>query len=140
MTIRSAGSQRFCSTFPFARAGIRRITNRIFSPPKRWALLAGLIVLGSFAIAQNAPQITSLDPTEGKVNDTIVVSGSNLGKESVTSVYLSDDKNDFKATIVDQSDAKITVKVPQVKAGSYNVSLEVGNKLFIKPIKFKVDE
>jgi hypothetical protein len=99
-----------------------------------------VIVLAGVAIAQNAPQITAIDPTSGKVNDTMIVSGSNLGKDAVASVYLSDDKNDYKATIVDQSDAKITVKVPQVKPGDYNVSLEVGNKLFIKPIKFKVEQ
>jgi hypothetical protein len=52
---------------------------------------------------------------------------------------LSDDKNDYKTTIVDQSDAKITVKVPQVKSGDYNVSIQVGNNLFIKPVKFKVE-
>jgi hypothetical protein len=67
------------------------------------------------------------------------VSGNNLGKDSVSSVYLSDDKNDYKTTIVDQSDAKITVKVPQVKSGDYNVSIQVGNNLFIKPVKFKVE-
>jgi len=54
-------------------------------------------------------------------------------------VYLSDDKNDYKAVIVDQSDDKITMKVPQVKAGGYNVSIQVGDKLFIKPVKFKVE-
>jgi hypothetical protein len=63
-----------------------------------------------------------------------------MGKAAVSAVYLSDDKNDYKSTIVDQSDDKITVKVPQVKAGSYNVSLQVGDKLFIKPVKFTVQE
>ena len=106
----------------------------------RWASFAGLIACASIAIAQNAPQITSVDPSSGKVNDTVVVSGSNLGKDSVVSVYLSDDKNDYKTTIVEQTNDKITVKVPQVKAGDYNVSVETGGKLFIKPIKFKVQE
>jgi hypothetical protein len=55
-------------------------------------------------------------------------------------VYLSDEKNDYKAAIVDQSDAKITMKVPQVKPGDYNVSVQVGDKLFIKPVKFKVEQ
>jgi hypothetical protein len=74
------------------------------------------------------------------VNDTVTVSGSNLGKASVSSVFLSDDKSDFKATIVEQGDDKITMKVPQVKAGDYNISVQVGDKLFIKPVKFKVEE
>src|ERR1700730_854246 len=83
---------------------------------KPWLLLAGMILFASLAVAQNAPQVTGVDPDTGKVNDTVTVSGSNLGKASVSSVYLSDDKNDYKAVIVDQSDAKITMKVPQVKA------------------------
>ena len=103
-------------------------------------ILAGVILFSSLAIAQATPQITAVDPASGKVNDTVTVSGDNLGKASVSSVYLSDDKNDYKATIVDQSDDKITVKVPQVKPGDYNVSIQVGDKLFIKPVKFKVEQ
>src|SRR5512135_2031967 len=107
---------------------------------KRWVFLAGVILFSSLAIAQNAPQVTGVDPASGKVSDTVTVSGSNLGKASVSSVYLSDDKNDYKATIEDQSDDKITVKVPQVKPGDYNISIQVGNNLFIKPVKFKVEQ
>lgn len=106
---------------------------------RRWVFLAGVILFSSLAVAQNAPQVTGVDPASGKVNDTITVSGNNLGKESVSSVYLSDDKNDYKTTIVNQSEDKITVKVPEVKPGDYNVSIQVGNNLFIKPVKFKVE-
>lgn len=138
MTIRSACGQGLGNPSAHSRLNItKKLDRRKWT---RWTLLAGVIVLAGGAIAQNAPQITAIDPTSGKVNDTMIVSGSNLGKDSVASVYLSDDKNDYKATIVDQGDAKITVKVPQVKPGDYNVSLEVGNKLFIKPIKFKVEQ
>jgi IPT/TIG domain len=107
----------------------------------RWLILAGVVLISSLAVvAQNAPQVTAVDPSSGKVNDTVTVSGNNLGKAAVSSVYLSDDKSDFKATIVDQGDDKITMKVPQVKAGNYNISIQVGDKLFIKPVKFKVQE
>ena len=107
---------------------------------KQWVFLAAVILFSSLAVAQNAPQVTGVDPDTGKVNDTVTVSGSNLGKATVSSVYLSDEKNDYKAAIVDQSDAKITMKVPQVKPGDYNVSVQVGDKLFIKPVKFKVEQ
>ncbi len=107
---------------------------------KHWIVLAAVVVFSSLAVAQNAPQVTGVDPASGKVSDTVAVSGSNLGKGSVSSVYLSDDKNDYKAAIVDQGDDKITMKVPQVKPGEYNISIQVGDKLFIKPIKFKVEE
>lgn len=106
---------------------------------KIWLLLAGVILLSALTSAQNAPQVTGVDPATGKVNDTVTVSGDNLGKASVSAVYLSDDKNDYKATIVDQADDKIQVKVPQVKPGPYNISIQVGDKLFIKPVKFTVE-
>ena len=106
----------------------------------KWIFLAGIVFFSSLAVAQNAPQVTAVDPALGKVNDTVTVSGSNVGKEEVSAVYLSDDKNDYKTTIVEQTSDKITMKVPQVKAGSYNISLQVGDKLFIKPLKFKVEE
>ena len=107
---------------------------------KKWTILAAADLVSSLAIAQSVPQVTGVDPAAGKVNDTVTVSGSNLGKTSVSSVFLSDDKSDFKASIVDQGEEKITMKVPQVKAGDYNVSIQVGDKLFIKPVKFKVQE
>jgi hypothetical protein len=107
---------------------------------RRWVFLAGVILFSSLAVAQNAPQVTGVDPASGKVNATLTVSGTNLGKASVSSVFLSNDKEDYKAVIVDQSEDKITLKVPQVKAGNYNVSIQVGDKLFIKPVKFKVEE
>jgi hypothetical protein len=106
----------------------------------RWLFLAGALFASSLVVAQSTPQVTGVDPASGKVNDTVTVSGSNLGKASVSSIYLSDDKNDYKATIVDQSDDKISMKVPQVKAGEYNVSIQVGDKLFIKPVRFTVEE
>jgi Rieske Fe-S protein len=120
----------------------RRATNihRDWHSFRRWVILAAVIVATSAAMAQNTPQITAVDPSYGKVNDTVTVSGNNLGKALVSSVYLSDDKSDFKAAIVEQGDEKITLKVPQVKAGNYNISLQVGDKLFIKPVKFRVQE
>jgi len=42
--------------------------------------------------------------------------------------------------VVEQGAEKIVVKVPQVKSGNYNVSIQVGDKLFIKPVRFKVQE
>jgi hypothetical protein len=140
MATLSAGGPGF-GKFPFF-SSISNKNNNQHSGNKRkwWLFLGGVILFSSLAVAQNAPQVTGVDPASGKVNDTLTVSGNNLGKASVSSVYLSDDKNDYKAAIVDQSDDKITVKVPQVKAGDYNVSIQVGDKLFIKPVKFKVEE
>jgi len=138
MATLSAGGPAF-GKFPFF-SSMRNNNERNGNKRKWWLFLAGVILFSSLAVAQNAPQVTGVDPASGKVNDTLTVSGNNLGKASVSSVYLSDDKNDYKAAIVEQSDDKITVKVPQVKAGDYNVSIQVGDKLFIKPVKFKVEQ
>lgn len=100
-------------------------------------LFASVLLLAPFARTQS---IASVDPAEGKVNDQVTVSGANLGKSAVGSLYLSDDKNDYKATIVSQADDKVVMKVPSVKPGSYNVSVLAGGKIVILPVRFKVDE
>ena len=106
----------------------------------RGMFLAAAIFLALIARAQNSPQVNSVDPAEGKVNDVVTLTGTSLDKATVSNVYLSDDKNDYKAAISEQSGEKIVIKVPQVKSGSYNITVQVGDKLFIKPIKFKVAE
>lgn len=135
----SANRPWFGKTPLFSNTSKTTTIDRSWNPCKRWVILAGVILFSSLAVAQNAPQVSGVDPASGKVSDTVTVSGSNLGKATVSSVFLSDDKNDYKATIVEQNDDKITMKVPQVKPGDYNVSVQVGDKLFIKPIKFKVE-
>ena len=118
----------------------RKRISRRKSAWRRWMFLAPAILLSPIVFAQNSPQITVVDPNSGKVNDTVTVTGTDLDKAAVSAVYLSDDKNDYKATVVDQSKEKIVIKIPQVKPGGYNVSLQVGDKLFIKPVKFTVQE
>ncbi|HEY2645854.1 MAG TPA: IPT/TIG domain-containing protein [Candidatus Acidoferrales bacterium] len=140
MAAHSARTPRIGKTPFFPNLKNEKNARKSSSNAWHWTFLAAVVFLASIAVAQNAPQVTGVDPAMGKVNDTITVSGSNMGKASVSAVYLSDDKNDFKATIVDQSDDKITLKIPQVKAGDYNISIQVGDKLFIKPVKFKVEE
>jgi IPT/TIG domain len=103
-------------------------------------VFAALGVLPSRAVlAQDTPSMTTVDPLSGKVNDQITVTGVNLGKGSISAVFLSDEKNDYKAAIVEQSDTKIVIKVPQVKPGSYNVSYQKGNSIYIQPVRFTVE-
>ena len=104
-------------------------------------LIAAFFVLALLpAIAQTNSRITAVDPASGKVNDTVTVTGDSLGKAAVSGVFLSDDQNDHKATIVDQETGKIVFKVPQVKPGDYNVSIQVGNSLLIQPVRFTVQD
>jgi hypothetical protein len=106
--------------------------------PWRWAFLAPAILAAALAFAQTSPHVTAVDPASGKVNDSVTVTGQNLGKDTVVGVFLSDNKDDYKATITDQADDKIVMKVPQVKAGDYKVSLQAGDRILIMPVRFTV--
>jgi len=105
-----------------------------------WKVLAVTLLLASLAFGEGAPRIMSVEPSYGKVNDNVTLTGDKLGKDSVSAVFLSDEKDDFKAAVVEQTDSKIIIKVPQVKPGNYNVSLQVGNQIFIEPVRFKVQQ
>ncbi len=106
----------------------------------RLALLSTVILLAPMLFGQGSPRVTSVEPASGKVSETVMVMGENLGKGNIAAVLLSDDKADFKAPIVEQSAEKVSIKVPDVKAGDYNVSIQVGNNIFIQPVRFKVQQ
>jgi hypothetical protein len=108
----------------------------------KWMLVPAVLALGVVPLlfAQSSPKVASIDPMSGKVNDTLTLTGENLDKDNVVGVFLSDDKDDTKADVVQQAAAKIVVKVPQVKAGSYNVSVQVKDRILILPIKFSVTQ
>ena len=97
-----------------------------------------LLCLAPRAVGQNSPKITAVAPAAGKVNDSVTLTGENLGKDSVSAVFLSNDKDDFKATVIEQGSAKIVLKVPEVKSGGYNISIQEGDKILILPLKFTV--
>ena len=97
-----------------------------------------VLCLAPRAGGQNSPKVTAVAPNAGKVNDSVTLTGENLDKDSVSAVFLSDDKDDFKATLVEQGSAKIILKVPQVKSGGYNISIQEGDKILILPVRFTV--
>jgi hypothetical protein len=134
----SGGGPGNIVSFPDAAGDSQLQRNR--TTRRRLVLLAAVVFLSPLIFAQSTPQVTGVDPPSGKVNDTVTVSGQNLGKEAVSAVSLSDDKNDYRATVMEQTAEKIVMKIPQVKPANYNVSIQVGDKLFIKPVRFKVQE
>src|ERR1700752_1213250 len=97
-----------------------------------------LLCLAPRVGGQNSPKITAVAPATGKVNDSVALTGENLGKASVSELFLSEDKADYKATLVEQGSAKIILKVPQVKSGGYNISIQEGDKILILPVRFTV--
>jgi hypothetical protein len=106
----------------------------------KWAIAVLGLFLVPLLFAQNAAKVTALDPTMGKVNDNVTVMGENLGKDNVAAVFLSDDSDDFKANITEQSADKILLKVPQVKAGKYSLSIQVKDRILILPVRFEVTQ
>jgi IPT/TIG domain len=107
-----------------------------------WAVASLVLALAlvPLLLAQGSATVTAVDPTMGKVNDTVTVTGENLGKENVSAVFLSDDNDDFKATLVEQAADKIVMKVPETKVGRYNISIQVKDRILILPLKFDVME
>ena len=106
----------------------------------RWMVALLALFLVQVLFAQSPAKVTTVEPDSGKVDDTITLTGENLGKDNVVAVFLSDAQDDFKATLVDQADDKIVMKVPKTKAGGYNVSVQVKDRILILPVKFNVTE
>lgn len=105
-----------------------------------FAVVLSLLVAPSALRAQSAsPHISAVTPGTGKAEDTITITGENLGKDKVAAVFLSDDKLDHKAVVVDQEATKIVIKVPHgLKAGDYNISVQEGGAIYIQPVIFTV--
>ncbi|MGA9883545.1 MAG: IPT/TIG domain-containing protein [Candidatus Acidiferrales bacterium] len=98
-----------------------------------------LLVPSALRAQGSAPHIATVTPGTGKADDSITITGENLGKDKVTAVFLSDSKLDHKAVVVDQESTKIVIKVPdKLKPGDYNISVEEGGAIYIQPVIFSV--
>jgi hypothetical protein len=128
-----------CLWLPLERNGRHR-NKYIHTTLALLAASALLTLLGLLPFAQGSPRVTGVDPSSGKVNDTVTVAGENLGKGTVSAIFLSDDKTDYKATLVEQDEEKIVMKVPHVRSGRYNISVQTGNAIYIQPVRFTVQE
>ncbi len=106
------------------------------------ALLAAAALLflpARLIVAQEgSPHVTAVDPASGKPNDIVTVTGDDLAKPHVAAVFLSDAKDDHKAVVVSQAADKIMIKIPELKPGDYNISIQSGNAILIEPVHFTV--
>ena len=110
----------------------------------RWkvavAMLPLLLLPAIRAAAQGSPRVTGVEPTTAKVGATVTVTGENLTRANVTSVYLSDNNDDYKAVVVEQASNKIVVRIPKVKPGDYNISIEIKSDILIQPVRIAIQE
>jgi len=124
---------------PFAPTHSRRILLAKAAP---LALAAAFLAFGPGSSALHAQgaaaEISTITPNTGKADDSITIVGKNLEKKVVAAVYLSDAKLDHKAEVVDQEPTKIIIKVPALKPGDYNISVEESGSIYIQPVIFKV--
>ena len=102
--------------------------------------LVSLLLVSVWSAAQGSPRVTGVEPIAAKVGANVTVVGENLGKGNVSAVYLSDSSDDYKVVVVDQTAGKIVVKIPKVKAGDYNVSIQIKNDILIQPVRLSVEE
>src|SRR5262245_31008717 len=102
-------------------------------------LVLAVLLASSLLWAQASPKITGVQPETAKVGASITVNGENLGKEVVQAFFFSDDAKDYKAAVSEQSATKVVVKIPELKAGPYNISVQVGDNIFIQPVRMTVE-
>jgi hypothetical protein len=91
------------------------------------------MALAAVLLAQEYSRIAQVDPGTVKVGDNVTLTGEGLGKKRVVGVYLSSDTDDVATVIVEQSDTKLVIKIPKIKAGTYKFGLHVDKSMLIQP-------
>lgn len=100
----------------------------------RALLISALLVLFVFVPALYAanrdpaapvvtPVMRTVDPDSAKPGGDATVSGSNLDKEQVASVYLSQGDLMVKVKVVSQTETELKFTVPEAKAGRYGITV-----------------
>ena len=107
-------------------------------------LLLLVAVLCPWALAQDTPRMTSVEPANGKVGVELTVSGENLDAKYVKELYLTVGNTDVKVEITAQTANSIKFKIPaKAKPGRYALMVltaEKPPKLIEQPVKCTVEE
>ncbi len=80
-------------------------------------LFAGVLAFGVDKDPKNqnwkpTPLMRTVEPDTAKAGDVVTVSGENLDKARVASVYFTDGKSEVKLVVVEQTEKTVKVKVP----------------------------
>ena len=107
------------------------------------ALLSALAIPGSLHGQDDMPYLSGVAPTAGKIGAVLTAKGTNLDREKVAALYLSDGTNDVKVIITEQTSGLIKFKIPSgTKAGRFAlVILTQGQDaaLIEEPVKVTVE-
>jgi len=97
-----------------------------------------------FAVSLHAQMLSSVRPESGKVGAVLRVRGSELSKEKIDSVYLSDQTLDMMVKVLSQTDNVIEFRIPpSVKPGRFQLVLKTAGKqprILEMPVYIKVEE
>jgi len=89
------------------------------------------------------PMIRSVDPPSGKGGDVLAVQGENLGRERVTTLYLTDGQRDIKVPILEQTSTSIKFRIPpEAKPGRFALMVLTKDeipRLIEQPVKVTVE-
>ena len=103
-----------------------------------------LLALALPAYPQGAmPIMSSVEPDTGKVGDVMVIQGSNLDKDNVAALYLTDGTTDTKVAIVEQTATSIKFRIPpEAKPGRLALMVLTKGKapkLIEEPVKISIE-
>jgi hypothetical protein len=103
--------------------------------------LASLTVL-ALASPLPAQVLERVKPDNGQVGTVLRAYGSDLGKQKIDSVYLSDQTFDMMVKVLNQTDQFIEFRIPpSVKSGKFQLVLKTAGKepvLLEQPVYVKV--
>ncbi|HTP35341.1 MAG TPA: IPT/TIG domain-containing protein [Candidatus Acidoferrales bacterium] len=87
--------------------------------------------------------MSSVTPASGRVGDIMVVQGTNLDRDNVAALYLTDGQTDVKVPIIEQTATSIKFKIPtEAKPGRLSLmvlSKGTDPKLIQEPVKITVE-
>src|SRR5260370_34017084 len=111
----------------------------------RLTLILSLLSFGlAGSLVAQAPQMSRVQPDNGKIGSVLRVHGVYLGKAKVDEVYLTDHTFDMKVKVLDQTDDSIEFRIPpSVKPGRLQLLVKTVGKhalLLEHPVFITVDE
>jgi hypothetical protein len=87
--------------------------------------------------------MSSVEPQSARPGDLISAYGSNLSRDSVAAVYLTDGKTDTKMEIVEQTDTLVKFRIPPAtKPGHFALMVLTNGKdarLIEEPVKITIE-
>jgi hypothetical protein len=111
----------------------------------RLTLILSLLSFGlALPSAAQVPQMSTVQPDNGKIGSVLRIHGVFLGKAKVDEVYLTDHTFDMKVKVLEQTDDVIEFRIPpSAKPGRLQLLVKTAGKqpfLLEQPVFITVEE